>query len=234
MKANEPRFNLLRATGASLLLADNLQKEVNAAADFRIFPSIDVEVLATIPITLLISPRAQDTSRDQLNSALEFIAEKLLQRSLEAEAVLFRGVEQSRMEQVTGSGCDVVPSCAPFFASEDANKALEYGELVMVFDPKELDKTFRKVLKSESPETLARLRVEYPSEMEMDEDWLWFSKFPQGDGRIGTLYESDYAFCIPGDPHKALLMFFLIGKDRNALRAEYLRCKELLHPQSAL
>ena len=204
------------------VLIDDLQREVDAAAEYGLFPPIELESLADSPITILISPRLNENGQD-LSSALEFIASKLIPRCDSTRNLLFRAVELTRLGQVTNFGCDVAPSTAPIYASESAKKALEYGNVVMVFDPARLDKTFAKVLKSECPATLRRLSKEYPSVKVIEEDWLWFSKLPPGDGRIGTGYEMDYSFFIPGNPHEALLMIFLIGNDRDMLRAEFLR-----------
>lgn len=100
---------------------------------------------------------------------------------------------------------------------------MEYGDVVMAFDPHKLDKTFRRVPKSENPDTLLRLKLEYPTMLEVDDD-LWFSRLPPGNGRTGTTYESFYTYFIPGEPREALLLLFLIGDDADALRAEFRRC----------
>ncbi len=214
--------NAPHAADNPALLVDDLQQEVDAAADYGLFPPIEVEVLAVAPITILVSLRGSGKS-DDVSSALGFISSKLFPKDGDTRKFLFRGVKLTRLAQVMSFGCDVSPSTAPLYASEYASKALEYGDLVMVFDPARLDKTFRKVPKSECPETLSRLREEYPTAIEDDENW-WFSKLPPGNGRTGTIYESYYTFFIPGDPHEALLMLFLAGNDRNALRDEFLRC----------
>ncbi|MCF7787149.1 MAG: hypothetical protein K9N47_13565 [Prosthecobacter sp.] len=218
MNQNEPH-STPNAPVSWKLRSDELQKEVDAAAAFGLFPPIEVEVLADAPSAILVSPKAGEGNSD-LSNALDFIAKRLLPRHDDARNFLFRGVELTRLGQVIDFGCDVTPTTAPIYASEYAKKALEYGSLVMVFDSAKLDKTFRKVPKSESAEKLSRLKAEYPTAIEEAEHW-WFSLLPAGNGRTGTFYESYFTFFIPGDPREALLMLFLIGNDRNALRAEF-------------
>lgn len=211
-----------RAAAFQKLQLSEIQTEVDAAADYGLFPAIEVEVLADVPVTLLVSPKAGG-SKGELNSALEFIASRLFGGSGSKRPCLFRGVELDRLSQIVSTGCDVIPSTAPIYASPHAAKALEYGDVVMAFDLAKLEKTFREVSKSENPETLDRLRQEYPTVLEMDGDWLWFSKLPPDDERTGTIYESYYTFFIPGDPREALLLLFLIGTDRDALRTQFLQ-----------
>jgi hypothetical protein len=225
MNPNEPHSTPRNSSSPNLPL-DELQAEVDAMAGEGLFTPIEVEVLAAAPITILITPRSGENNND-LSSALNFIANKLFRSSDSARSFLFRGVKLTRLSQIMSTGCDVIPSTAPIYASPYPWKALEYGNVVMVFDSTKLDKTFRKVSKSESPATLSRLREEYPYVKE-DGDWLWFSTVPPGDGRMGTIYESYYTFFIPGDPREALLLLFLVGNDRNALRAEFLKCTKTL------
>jgi hypothetical protein len=207
-------------------VSDDLQRQVDAAAEYGLFSPIEVEALATAPFTISVSLRAGGNP-NHLDPALGFIARKLVPIKAAPQDFLFRGVPLNRLGHVISNGCDVAPSTAPLFASDSAKKALEYGCVVLVFDPAKLEKTFKKVRKSESFSTLHQLREDYASEMEFENDWLWFSKLPPGDGRIGSLYEIEYSFFIPGNPHDALQMIFLIGEDPNALRAEFLRCTEL-------
>jgi hypothetical protein len=211
MNNKEAHTNAHESSGTRSSLIDNLQKEVDAAAKFGICQMVNVESLADQPITISVSRRVND-SRHDLGSALSFIARKLSPKD-GLHQFLFRGVKLNQLEHVARSGCDVTPSTAPLHASEYPNKALEYGDLIMVFDPDKLDKTFRIVPKSENPETLSHIREEYPTEIETDVGELWFSKFPREDGRLGTIYESYYTFFIPGDPREALLMLFIIGEE---------------------
>ena len=225
MNQNEPNCTPPPPESFNVLI-DDLQNEVDAVSKLGLFPPTDVEVLASTPITILVSRRASVRSNESdVSDALDFIADKLLLRQGTAQNILFRGVSRNRLGQIVTFGCDVTSTTEPIFASVYPKKALEYGELVMAFDSARLDKTYRKVPKSESPETLNLLRKEYPTVIEEDGNWLWFSRRPPGDGRTGTIYESYYTFFIPGDQHEALLMIFLVGNDRNALRAEFLQAQ---------
>ncbi len=199
-----------------------LQARVNDASQYGLFPAIDVEVLANVPLTILIKPRKGGHS-SEVSDALGFIASELFPLGDESLKPLFRGVELKRLGHIMGTGCDVLPSTAPIYATPYPAKALEYGDVVMAFDPSKLDKTFRRVPKSENPDTLLRLKLEYPTMLEVDDD-LWFSRLPAGDGRTGTIYESIYTYFIPDEPREALLVVFLIGDSADALRAEFRRC----------
>jgi hypothetical protein len=198
-----------------------LQGEMDAAADFGMFPPTQVEVLAEKPATLLVSPK-EDGNIADLKDAVQFIARRLSPGS-DSRSFLYRGVQLARLSQITSRGCDVIPSTAPIHASPYAGKAMEYGEVVMAFDSAKLDKTFRKVPKSENPEILNRLKQEFPTVIEMDDDSIWFTKLPPNDERAGTIYVSYYTFFIPGDAREALRFLFLIGRDRDALRTEFQR-----------
>lgn len=221
MKQNESQ-TLLSETKSRNLLAGDLQSKVNSAAEFGLFPPVEVEVLATDPVTIMVSPKAGG-NRSYADDALAFIARGFIPQWTGGQPFLFRGVEMSRLSQIISTGCDVVPSTSPIHATPYPSKALEYGNVVMAFDAARLDKTFRRVPKSVSLDMLNRLREEYSTMLEVDGD-LWFSRLPPDDVRIGTIYESYYTFFIPGDPREALLVLFLIGDDRDALRAEFRRC----------
>jgi hypothetical protein len=228
--AGQDGVNSPRASGANRSALDRLQSQVDGGAEYGLFPAIDLELVSDAPITILVSPRLRENRAD-LSAALGFIASKSLQKRIGGTEVLFRAVEITKLGQVIRTGCDVVPSNAPLFASDYASKAWEYGgtnKVVMVFERARLQETFKKVRSSEAPEILRRIRSEYPSAKEIDRDWLWFSRLPLGDGRIATVYETDYSFFIPGNPQEALLMVFLVGTDRDRLRTEFLKQTETL------
>jgi hypothetical protein len=204
---------------------DQLQGHIDVAVEGGICSAVDIEILADTPYTILVASQTREESGELLGG-LKFIASKALQRKLDAPKLLFRSVKIERLGHVFRTGCDVVPTDAPIFATEYSGKALEYGgsdKVIMVFDPSKLQKTYKKASKSESPEVLNQLRKEYPSVMEIEPDWLWFSKLPPGDVRIGSSYETEYSFFIPSTPHDALLLIFLVGDDRDRLWAEFLR-----------
>jgi len=204
---------------------DQLRGYIEAAVENGICSAVNIEILADTPYTILVESQTREDSGELLEG-LELIASKALKRSKDAPNLLFRSVKLQKLGQVIRTGCDVTPSDAPLFATEYTRKALEYGgsgKVILVFDPKKLQKTYKKASVSESPEVLNRLGKEYPSVMEISPDWLWFSKLPLGDARIGSSYEIEYSFFIPGNAREALLMIFVIGNDINSLRAEFLR-----------
>jgi len=201
-----------------------LQQQLDKAAGYFGFPTVRIEVLTEAPLTILVSQPGKN-SADALDHCLSFVAGKALGRTEDDPNLLFRCVELSRLGQIIQTGCDVFPSHSPLYAA-CSGKALEYGgsnKVVQVFDPDKLQKTFMRVRKSEAPYLLERLNQAYPSSKEIDDEWLWFSKLPPGDFRIGTGYEMEYSFYIPGNPIEALLMIFLVGGETNDLRAEFIK-----------
>lgn len=201
-----------------------LQRQLDQAAGYFGFPSVQLEVLAEDPFTILVSTPGQN-GVSALDHCLSFLAGKALRRGEDDLHLLFRCVALTRLGRIIRTGCDVVPSNAPIYAA-CSGKALEYGgfnKVLQVFDPTKLEKTFTKVHKSEAPDVLEPLYQSHPSVKVMDGDWLWFSKLPPGDFRIGTAYEIEYSFYIPGDPLEALLMIFLVGGDTEELRVEFLK-----------
>ena len=208
--------------GNRSLPLSELQARVNDAAKFGLFPAIDVEVLANVPLTILVTPQ-KGGRRSEVSDAMGFIVGELFPLGDESLKPLFRGVDLTRLGDIMTTGCDVLPSTAPIYATPYPAKAMEYGNLIMAFDTSKLDRTFRRVPRSESPDTLLRLQQEYPTMLEVDDE-LWFSRLPPGDGRTGTTYESVYTYFIPGKPSEALLMLFVIGDDANKLRTEFQRC----------
>ena len=211
--------------GARTPSLDHLQQRVNAAAAYGLCEPVALEVLAAAPLLILLVPPPSVTC-GELGWTLDFIVREALYRPADDPAVLFRSVELTRLSTIIQTGCDVVPPHAPLYASDYPSKALEYGganKVILVLDPKGLQKTFKKVRRTEAPEILDQFRSEYPTEKVIDEEWLWFSKLPAGDGRIGTAYETNYSFFIPGNPHEALLMLFLVGNSPCELRSEFKR-----------
>jgi hypothetical protein len=204
---------------SSLLLKD-LSKNVATASKLGFCPIVNFEVLSDQPICLALTPETGECKKE-VEFSLVYIARKLSNSDL-TRKFLFRGVKLERLESVVTSGCDVTPTTARIFATDTPSKALEYGEVIMVFDATKLVKTFVEVPKSESTQILNRLRSEYPTELEKGGS-LWFSKLPPEDFRVGTLYEGCYSYYIPGDAREALLMIFLVGDDKHKLLSEYVR-----------
>jgi hypothetical protein len=204
----------------SSLLLKNLSKNVATTSKLGFCPIVNFEVLADQPICVALTPETGECKKE-VEFSLVYIARKLSNSDL-TRKFLFRGVKLERLESVVTSGCDVTPTTARIFAADTPNKALEYGEVIMVFDATKLEKTFVEVPKSESSQILNRLRSEYPTELEKGGS-LWFSKLPPEDFRVGTLYEGCYSYYIPGDAREALLMIFLVGDDKHKLLSDYVR-----------
>jgi len=200
----------------------HLKNQLVTAAEYFGFPKVQFEVLAEAPLTFLIS-QPPETRVTDLAPCLTFLAGKALRRATDDPSLLFRCVEIDRLEMIIRTGCDVVPSDSALYAA-CLDKALEYGrynKVVQVFDPQKLERTFAKVRRSESVEVLNQFRAAYPSCRELGGGWLWFSKLPPGDFRIGTAYEIEYSYFIPGNPLDALLMVYLVGNDPQTLRAAW-------------
>ena len=188
-----------------IIFMNNLNQDYAETCKPGIWPLENFKILADQPICVLLTPERKERNWD-LGSEMESIARKISNSDLDRK-FLFRGVKLERLESVVTSGCDVIPTTSRIFATDYPNKALEYGEVVMVFDATKLEKTFVGVPKSENAETLSYLRVKYPLEREIGET-LWFSLAPK-DFRFGTSYEEFYSYYIPGNAREALLMIFL-------------------------
>ncbi|MDQ8206962.1 hypothetical protein QEH52_05540 [Coraliomargarita sp. SDUM461003] len=206
MSDNETKHTPTSSTKLGSLAG--LQKRVDGASNFGVCPLVEIKMVAEQPLTLSVARRDKN-ERLNLGCALSFIAGELFP-TIKRPQFLYRGVSLKHLEHVSKEGIDVEPTNAPIFATDRPDKALEYGELVMVFDPIKLDKTYRTAPKDAPDEVLSRLRAEYPTELEIDGK-LWFSRMPADNARTGTIYESHYTFFIPDDPHEALLMLFVIG-----------------------
>ncbi len=106
------------------------------------------------------------------------------------------------------------PTDAPLYVS-DLDKALEYGEedqVVMFFDRRRLDRTFRKIDAWATPEEIAAVRRTYSTEEgSQDGCTIWFSRLALDDARRTTDYEVGYGRWIPGDPFDALIGLCLVG-----------------------
>lgn len=125
----------------------------------------------------------------------------------------FRGVGLERLPTILATGVDVEPTTAPIFVS-DFDKAWEYGGLpkvVMAFDGRHLERTYREVIISDTPaDEIARLMVDYPTRIEsLDGERLWLTRFPEMDTRANSSSEVEFARWIPGDPFNALLAVFV-------------------------
>jgi len=108
-------------------------------------------------------------------------------------------------------GIDVTPADSPIYVS-GLDKAMEYGEwpkLLLVFNPKRLDHTFREL--SVTDPTRAELKHTFPTEVvSKDGTTVWFSRLNPDDPRLGPGYEAAYARWVPGDPRLALVALVLV------------------------
>ena len=137
----------------------------------------------------------------------------------------FRAVNLDRLPVVLRTGIDVEPPTAVIYAN-DFEKAWEYGDwpkLVLALDFKKLDRTWREVPASTSPDELASLQRTFPTTMSSkDGRTLWLSRLDENDTQIGTDYEVAHAYWIPGDEAVRAAIIFLRPEDKQPadMRAE--------------
>jgi hypothetical protein len=122
----------------------------------------------------------------------------------------FRGVGLDRLPTILAKGVDVEPTTAPIYVS-NLEKAWEYGGLpkvVMAFDGRHLQRTYREVISDAPDDEIARLMVDYPNRIESrDGKRLWLTRLPETSA--DSSYEVNFARWIPGDPFDALLAVFV-------------------------
>jgi hypothetical protein len=194
-------------------------------------PKVLIEILSHVPCPVVLVS-AIGHSKTVLQSPaewavlLDILAQSYADPLSRRRQLLYRSVEMSRLQQVVRCGCDVTPTDAPMFATDDTSKALEdYGgpnKVVEVFDRAKMERTFRTVSKQETPENLAKLRRIYPT-MKLGSNCIWCTRLQPGDAAYhNEENEAMYGFFIPGDAKKALIMVFLVGEEPERLRAEAL------------
>ena len=126
----------------------------------------------------------------------------------------YRAVGLDRLQYVLERGVDVDPIDAVIWVNF-LDKALEYGgteKLVLVFDPKQLDTTFREVRAGSPPEELAVLSMRYPTKLTSEDgEMCWFSRLSATDKPITSAHEVDSARWIPTDPWVALRLLLVVG-----------------------
>lgn len=131
----------------------------------------------------------------------------LLKMDRELCGCSFRGVSMDRLRYVLGTGIDVSPTDAPIYV-DHISKAIEYGgwpKVLLALDVRQLDQTYREVDASLPEVEIALLQQRFPTMLKStDGSKLWLSRLEEGDTRIGSPYEWQYARWIPGDPIKAL------------------------------
>lgn len=137
----------------------------------------------------------------------------LRQLDLEPLDHQFRAVSLDRLKYVLSTGVDVEPADSVMWV-DCFDKAWEYGgwpKLMMVFDHRALEPSFREVRSDIDPPELESLREDYPTMLESkDGTRLWLSRLPEGDRRVASAYERAYGRWIGrerGNPLRALLIF---------------------------
>jgi len=130
-----------------------------------------------------------------------------------------RCVPLSRLPHIMLAGVDVEPTSFPIYVSGSVDKALEYGDVLMVFDRAHLEATYREVAADASEEERIRCRRKYVSETPAldGSGSLWFSMLKADDTRLAKPYEIEYGRWIPGDPWAALKLVAVIGTDHELL-----------------
>ena len=170
-------------------------------------------------VFLVVTP---ENIKSTLASPLLIFGFRLAKASEQPDSyALFRAVKISRLQQVITSGCDVTPSDSVLFANMSPEKSLEYGEfpkVVQVFNGKHLERSWRTVPASVSEDELHQLLQTYKTKLvAQDESHLWLSRLPPGHTAVGTPYEQEHAYWIPGDPFLALMAVVVIARDLTEL-----------------
>lgn len=189
---------------------------MEAASRFRSAPAVsyslcvEFKLLATQPVPVWTA--AVDAREHGYHPP---ITERALRDSFDVLSwdTEFRGVGLDRLQTILATGVDVEPTTAPIFVS-DFDKAWEYGgwpKVVMAFDGRQLERTYREVIISETAaDEIAQLSVDYPTRVEVPAgERLLLTRFPESDTRATSGYEREFARWIPGDPLVALLAVFV-------------------------
>lgn len=133
-----------------------------------------------------------------------------------------------RLHHILAHGCDVFPTNTVMFASEYADKCLEYGSVVEIFDAAQIRSTWKEVPVSIDPDKLGELMKEYPTKLTSEDGThYWLSRMPPDDRRISSPYEVEWARWIPGDAHRALAALLIFTRSP----AERERVTALLSPE---
>lgn len=173
---------------------------------------------ATTPVPLLVLTWEGDWSSSAFEGNLFALACFLPQASGgKMTWPSFRCVGRDRLPVILRTGCDVEPSNAVMFVDHSASKALEYGDrankVMLLFDSEQLRNSHLEVSADLDPVELAELARVYPTRLvSEDGTHLWMSRLPEGNRRINTPYEVEYARWIPGDPWNALQGVIVLGQ----------------------
>ena len=124
----------------------------------------------------------------------------------------FRGVELDRLEAITHNFVDVEPSDAVIFAG-DLEKALEYGDwpkVIIALRWKAMKRSFDILPETATQSDIEAAQREYPTIIRSGDRSLYCSRLPESDSRMGTSYERNYGWFIPGNAKEALAAIFII------------------------
>ncbi|WP_433287790.1 hypothetical protein ACQPZQ_34270 [Pseudonocardia sp. CA-142604] len=131
----------------------------------------------------------------------------------ELAGAMFRGVSSDRLQTVLQTGVDVVPTNSVIYASDDFDKAWEYGDfpkVVLALDSRKVKPSWQMIPADTPPVELAEIGKVYPTAVPYSNgESLWLSRLPADDPRIATDYEASYAFWIPGNPLEAVRAVFV-------------------------
>ena len=173
---------------------------------------INAHLVANDPCPIVCIDYEERPPHRSLADALEQAAKHLAPSA--AYHLLLPGVRcvaLDRLDYVLEHGCDVRPTSAPIYA-DFAEKALEYGDLMLVYNARILHATWREVPSSTPQAELDTLRETYPNILRStDGQSLWLSRLPLEDRRCASPYEAQFAKWIPGPPFEALVAVFVLA-----------------------
>lgn len=199
------------------LRARQFRSELRKALSERGLTPLDIDyarpllVDARVPFT---PTQIRRPSRHPIERGCE-LAEILITAFMTAQLeshigrICYRGVANARLDRVLGSGIDVEPTTAPFFASLFAEKALKYGgspKVMIVLHASALDRTSRDLDARTSARGIAAVRENFPTRFELeDHSKIRFSRFYSDSVRTPLEGEDSFGFWIPGDAKRAIV-----------------------------
>ena len=154
------------------------------------------------------------TKRDLYTEFSNILSKKIITST-------YRAVSFERLENIIKYGVDVYPTDSVIYC-DTLEKAMEYGgwpKVVMAFDMKRLQKTFKEVSANIDPNELEKLRSIYPTmEESKDGSKLWLSRLNFDDPRRGSGYEIAYAWWIQASPWDCLEFVLLVGLSEDQIQ----------------
>jgi len=173
---------------------------------------IQIDVVASTPRPLIVASFGEELDVDALGMAC-------LQLGVAIGVTHWRCVTLHRLPIVLASGVDVEPSDSPIYVTPHVDKAFEYGgaikwgaqepTVLLGYDHKALDRTFREVSSDIEPAEFDKLKRTFPNvSPSTDGQTLLLSRIANGP----VAYEFSYGYWIPGDPFDALRIVVVLGK----------------------